>query len=68
MTRRARTFALGLALYGVVVGFLGGLLAERLLYDRQRTSVLTRVAAAEQRLHARLMEIERERELPLSGR
>jgi hypothetical protein len=63
MTRRV-ALALGLALYGVVVGFLGGLLAERLLYDRQRASVLSRVAAAEQRLHARLMEIEREREAP----
>ena len=52
MTRRARTFALG---YGVVLGFLGGLLVERRLFDRQRTSVLTLVAAAEQRRHARLL-------------
>jgi Na+/glutamate symporter len=64
MTRRARTVALALALYGVVLGFLGGLLVERLLFDRQRTSVLTRVAAAEKRLHARLMEIERQQDGP----
>jgi len=70
MTRRARALAVGLGLYGVVFGFLGGLLVERLLFDRQRSSVLTRVAAAEQRLHARLMEIERQQDppRPLSAR
>ena len=70
MSRRARAFALGLAVYGFVVGFLGGQLVERLLFDRQRTFVLTRVAAAEKRLHERLMDIERSGRVgpPLSGR
>jgi hypothetical protein len=41
------------------VGFLGGVLVERIRFDRERASVLERVAHAEQRLHARLMELER---------
>jgi hypothetical protein len=59
MRRRRRALALGLGLYAVGMGFLGGMLLERILYDRERTTVLARVTQAEQRLHARLMEIER---------
>jgi hypothetical protein len=60
MTRRGRrALALSLGIYGVGMGFLGGMLLDRVLFDRQRNSVLTRVAEAEKRLHARLMEIER---------
>ena len=59
MTRRRRVFVLALGLYAAGMGFLGGMLLDRMLYDRQRASVLARVSQAEQRLHARLMEIER---------
>lgn len=60
MSRRHQLqLALGLGLYAATVGFLGGVLVERIRFDRERASVLIRVAAAEQRLHARLMTLER---------
>lgn len=61
MSRRRRVLALGLGLYAVVMGFLAGMLLERVRFDVERASVLTRVASAEQRLHARLMDLERHR-------
>jgi polynucleotide 5'-kinase involved in rRNA processing len=60
--RRQLQLALGLSLYLGTVGFLGGMLVERIRFDRERASVLTRFATAEQRLHARLMALEREAE------
>lgn len=59
MRHRRRVLLVGLAIYTAGMGVLSGMLIERLLYDRERTSVLIRVKQAEQRLHARLMEIER---------
>ena len=61
MSRRRRVLAFGLGLYAVVMGFLAGMLLERVRFDVEWASVLTRVATAEQRLHARLMDLERHR-------
>jgi hypothetical protein len=60
--RRHLHLAMGLGLYLGAVCFLGGVLVERIRFDRERASVLTRFATAEQRLHARLMALEREAE------
>jgi hypothetical protein len=59
MSRRYAAVGVGLALYVAVMGFLGGMLAERVRFDVERGSILRRVAFAEQRLHAHLMELER---------
>jgi len=61
MSRRRRALALGLCLYAIAMGFLAGMLLERVRFDAERAAVLTRVTMAEQRLHARLMELERHR-------
>jgi hypothetical protein len=61
MSRRRRVLALVLSLYAVAVGFLSGMLLERVRFDAERAAVLTRVTMAEQRLHARLMDLERHR-------
>ena len=60
MRRRRLVCTVGLGLYVSAMGFLGGMLVERTRFDRERSRVLGRVATAEQRLHARLMELERE--------
>lgn len=52
----------GLGLYAVTMSFLGGMLVERMRFDVERTRVLRRVADAEQRVHAHLMELERQAE------
>jgi hypothetical protein len=50
---------IGLAgLWLAVMGFLGGMVVERIRFDQQRTSVLTRLSAAQARLHDRLMALE----------
>ena len=61
MSRGRRALVLGLGLYAIAVGFLAGMLLERVRFDLERAAVLTRVTMAEQRLHTRLMEIERQR-------
>ena len=61
MSRRRRVLALGLGLYAIAVGVLAGMLLERVRFDAERAAVLTRVTMAEQRLHARLMDLERHR-------
>jgi hypothetical protein len=64
MRLRRLSLTLSLGIYVGAVGFLGGVLVERIRFDRERASVLERVAHAEQRLHARLMELERAQQLP----
>ena len=54
-----RGVSLGLALYTLVLGLLGGMLVERIRFDRARIRTFERFEAAEHRLHARLMELER---------
>jgi hypothetical protein len=62
MRRRRLWFAVTMGIYVGAMGFLGGVLVERVRFDRARATVLERVAYAEQRLHARLMELEREQQ------
>ena len=59
MSQRRRALALALGLYAVTVGSFAGMLLERVRFDEERAAVLARVSMAEQRLHARLMELER---------
>jgi hypothetical protein len=46
-------------LYLACVGFLAGVCVERIRFDAHRTAVLTQLGATNQRLHARLMDLER---------
>jgi hypothetical protein len=55
------------ALYLIVFGFVSGMLVERMRFDWTRSIVLIRLDATEQRLRARLMEIERVAESPRSA-
>jgi hypothetical protein len=47
-------------LYLSGVGFLGGLAMERMRFDRQRAAALASLTATQTRLHARLIELERQ--------
>jgi hypothetical protein len=60
--RRPLVLFVGLGFYLVALGFLGGALAERIRFDRQRALVLDRLTATEQQLHTRLMSLERSTE------
>jgi hypothetical protein len=55
-----RRISLGLALYTLILGLLGGMLVERMRFDRARADTLERFREAEHRLHDRLMAIERQ--------
>lgn len=60
MTRRHRLAAIVgiVCLYLAGVGFLSGVLVERVRFDARRAAVLERLTTTEQRLHARLMDLE----------
>ena len=45
-------------LYLAALGFLCGVVVERIRFDLQRTATVTRLTEAEERMRARLMEIE----------
>lgn len=60
MTRHRVVLTVGLGLYAAVMSFLGGVLVERIRFDAQRSAVLTRVSAVEQRLQAYLMALEKQ--------
>jgi hypothetical protein len=62
-TRLAVVIGLG-GLYLGALGFLSGMLVERMRFDVQRAATLRRLAATEDRLHARLMRLERRAERP----
>ena len=65
MTRRQLEILVGAGcLYLTVLGFLAGVVVERVLFDRQRTAVLQRLAATQERLHTHLMNLERQTEFP----
>jgi hypothetical protein len=52
MTRRRLGILMGTCcLYLTVLGFLTGVVVERVRFDRQRTTVLQRLAATQERLH-----------------
>jgi hypothetical protein len=55
---RARGISVGVALYALLVGLLGGMLLERIQFDRARNQTFERFEAAEHRLHERLMALE----------
>jgi hypothetical protein len=58
--RYRRAVMIGLVcVYLGSIGFLSGMLVERMRFDLQRATVLTRLADTEKRLRAHLMEIER---------
>jgi hypothetical protein len=59
MTRSQLALTAGLALYLAALGFVGGMLVERVRFDQRRARVLTRLTTAEQQLHGRLLELER---------
>lgn len=61
MSRRWWVLGVGLGLYAIAMGVLSGMLLERVRFDAERASMLTRVTMAEQRLRARLMDLERHR-------
>lgn len=50
--------SVGLALYVLLVGLLGGMLVERIRFDRARNQTFERFEAAEHRLHEQLMALE----------
>lgn len=60
MTARARrAILIGVAvIYVAGLGFLAGIMVERMRFDVQRTATLTRLTAAEQRVRSVLMDIE----------
>ena len=60
MTARARRpILIGVAaIYVAGLGFLAGIMVERMRFDVQRTATLTRLTAAEQRVRSVLMDIE----------
>jgi hypothetical protein len=56
--RLAMIVGLG-CLYLAAVSFLAGVCVERIRFDAHRTAGLTQLTATHQRLHARLMDLER---------
>jgi hypothetical protein len=65
MTRRGLGILIGAGcLYLTALGFLAGVMVERMRFDRQRTTVLQRLATTQERLHTHLMNLERRTEFP----
>jgi hypothetical protein len=63
MTRREVGILIaGSYLYLAVLGFLTGMLVERIRFDRQRATVVQHFAATHERLRTRLMGLERQTE------
>jgi hypothetical protein len=61
---RGRILTTGGYLYLTVLGFLTGMVVERIRFDRQRASLLQHLAATHERLHTHLMDLERQTEFP----
>jgi hypothetical protein len=65
MTRHDRELLIvGGCLYLTVLGFLTGMIVERVRFDRQRATVLQHLAATQERLHTDLMDLERQTQVP----
>lgn len=65
MTRCEFTTLIGIGcLYLGVLGFLAGMVVERMRFDHQRAIVLESLTATEKQLHTRLMDLERQAEPP----
>jgi len=60
MSTKSRWWILGgaLGLYLIGLGFVGGIAADRIRFDRQRTAVLTRYDEAVRQWHTYLMQLE----------
>jgi hypothetical protein len=66
MTRRRLRFLIAAGcLYLTGLGFLTGMIVERVRFDRQRSIVLHHLAATQERLHTHLMDLERQTQQPL---
>ena len=62
MTRRRRGFLIAAGcLYLAGLGFLTGMVVERVRFDRQRNVLLQHLAATQERLHTHLMDLDRPR-------
>jgi hypothetical protein len=59
MRRRRLVLTASFGLYLAILGFLAGMLVERMVFDQRRADVLSRLTSAERRLHGRLMDLER---------
>ena len=55
--RRTAVFALG-CLCTAGLGFLSGMVSERMRFDQRRSAVISDLSKTEQRLHSRLMDLE----------
>jgi hypothetical protein len=55
--RRTTVFALG-CLCTAGLGFLSGMVTERVRFDQRRSAVISDLSKTEQRLHRRLMDLE----------
>jgi hypothetical protein len=58
LRHRRRTFFAAFAACGLIMGFLAGMVTDRIQYDARRSGVLARYERAVQRLHERLMDLE----------
>ena len=60
MQERRRRVVIGsaLAFYLIALGFLAGIVAERIRFDRQRSAAVARLETAAQRLRAEMMTAE----------
>lgn len=57
--RRLAVLVAAGCVYLGVMGFLAGMVVERMRFDHQRALVLQTLSAAQERLHAHLMDLER---------
>ena len=65
MTRRGLGFLIVAGcLYLAGLGFLTGVVVERVRFDRQRGVLLQHLATTQERLHAHLMDLERQTQQP----
>ena len=60
--RRLSVLMVMIALYLCGIGFLSGMVVERMRFDGRRAAVLASLSAAQARLHAHLMHLERRTE------
>ena len=57
--RRLGVLVAAACVYLVIMGFLSCMVVERMRFDHQRGLVLQTLSAAQERLHAHLMDLER---------
>jgi hypothetical protein len=68
MTRRALGILIGVGgLYVASLGFLTGVVVERIRFDWQRAALLQHLATTQERLHTHLMALERRSSFPDSA-